>query len=109
MEVTDGLIERLKKQLGIELSATDQMELKTAFAKDGEPSDADMLIMQYHISTEPYAENDDQVQMLHALTTAYFFRKFPNVTATAKKILRRHYAGQPGPDHARPDGTGSTH
>lgn len=103
MEVTDGFIDRMKEQMGFDLSAEDRTALKSAFREDGDVSDADMLVMQYHIATEPYAEKDDQVQMLHALTTAYFFRKYPNVTAVAKRVLQKQARAQ-AEDPARKSG-----
>ena len=77
-----------------DLTAEEHQEMMLATEADGEPSDGDLLIMQYHIHTEDYAQHDEELRNLHSITTAYFARRYPRTVTKATEIIERHTAAK---------------
>ena len=79
-----GFIEGLLDD--IELTHSERQAMDEAQEQDGEPTQADLLIMQYYVATEGEAGADARLQHLHAITKAYFNRRFSNVMRVAERI-----------------------
>ena len=84
-----GFIEGLMSEY--DLTDAEREEMDAAKHKDGEPNESDLLIMQYHVATTDYAEDDVRLQQLHSITKAYFYSRFPATIQTAGRIGERRY------------------